>query len=79
MIAFRNSIQMLPPIATLLKDIDCELAAEIRDEFDCLTDLYELLLASINEEPPISVRDGDIIKEGYHEEVDRLRHASTDG
>ena len=79
MIAFRNSIQMLPPIATLLKDIDCELAAEIRDEFDCLTDLYDLLLASINEEPPISVRDGDIIKEGYHEEVDRLRHASTDG
>ena len=79
MIAFRNSLQMLPPIATLLKDIDCELAEELRGEFDCLTDLYDLLLASINEEPPISVRDGDIIKEGYHEEVDRLRHASTDG
>ena len=79
MIAFRNSLQMLPPIATLLKDIDCELAEEIRGEFDCLTDLYDLLLASINEEPPISVRDGDIIKEGFHEEVDRLRHASTDG
>ncbi|MDD7713674.1 MAG: DNA mismatch repair protein MutS [Lachnobacterium sp.] len=79
MIAFRNSLQMLPPIATLLEDIDCELAEEIRGEFDCLTDLYDLLLASINEEPPISVRDGDIIKEGYHEEVDRLRHASTDG
>ena len=63
----------------MLKDIDCELAEEIRGEFDCLTDLYDLLLASINEEPPISVRDGDIIKEGYHEEVDRLRHASKDG
>ena len=70
---------MLPPIATLLKDIDGALAEKIRNDFDCLEDLYALLLASINDEPPISVRDGDIIKTGYHEEVDRLRSASTDG
>ena len=79
MIAFRNSLEMLPPIATLLKDIDGALAEKIRNDFDCLEDLYALLLASINDEPPISVRDGDIIKTGYHEEVDRLRSASTDG
>ena len=55
------------------------MAEKIRNDFDCLEDLYALLLASINDEPPISVRDGDIIKTGYHEEVDRLRSASTDG
>lgn len=79
LLAFRNSIQMLPPIRTLLEDMDGALAEEIRSDFDCLEDLYELLTVSINEEPPISVRDGEIIKTGYNEEVDRLRSASTDG
>lgn len=79
MIAFRNSLEMLPPIRTLLDDLDCELAKEIKDDFDCLEDIYRLLLASIQEEPPISVRDGDIIKDGYNEEVDRLRKAKTEG
>lgn len=79
MIAFRNSLEMLPPIRTLLEDLDGELTAEIRDDFDCLDDLYDLLSVSINDEPPISVRDGEIIKTGFNEDVDRLRSASTDG
>ena len=79
MIAFRNSLQMLPPIEMLLGELDGALVKEIREDFDCLGDLYELLLHSIQEEPPISVRDGDIIKEGYNEEVDRLRSAKTKG
>lgn len=79
MIAFRNSLEMLPHIHTLLSDIDGALADEVRAELDCLEDLYELLSSSIAEEAPISVRDGDIIKSGYNEEVDRLRAASTDG
>ncbi|MGN0416277.1 MAG: DNA mismatch repair protein MutS [Agathobacter sp.] len=79
LIAFRGSLEMLPGIKSQLEDLDGDLAEEIRDDFDCLTDLYELLKDSINDEPPISVRDGDIIKAGYHEEVDKLRSASTDG
>lgn len=79
LIAFRNSIEMLPPIRTLLNDIDGELADEIKNDFDCLEDLYELIFASIQEEPPISVREGDIIRSGYNEEVDRLRSAKTEG
>ena len=79
LIAFRNSLEMLPAIAMLLGDLSGELANEIRDEFDDLRDLYQLLCESIQEEPPISSRDGDIIKDGYNEEVDRLRHAKTDG
>ena len=79
LIAFRNSLSMLPSIRTLLDDIDGDMAAEIRDEFDCLTDIYQLVESSIIEEPPISVRDGDIIKDGYNEEVDKLRKAKTEG
>ena len=79
LIAFRNSLEMLPGIKTQLEDLKGDLAQEIREDFDCLTDLYDLLAVSINDEPPISVRDGDIIKTGYNEEVDKLRSASTDG
>ncbi len=79
LIAFRNSIEMLPPIRTLLSDVDGALADEIKADFDCLEDLYELIQSSIQEEPPISVREGDIIKDGYNEEVDRLRSAKTQG
>jgi DNA mismatch repair protein MutS len=79
LLAFRNSLEMLPPIRMLLSDLSGELIEEIQGDFDCLDDLYELLTASINEDAPISVREGDIIKEGYNEEVDRLRNAKTQG
>ncbi len=79
LIAFRNSLEMLPAIEMLLGDLSCDLVNEIRDEFDNLRDLYDLLCESIQEEPPISSRDGDIIKEGFHEEVDKLRAAKTEG
>ena len=79
LIAFRNSLEMLPAVAMLLNDLSCELVTEIRDELDDLQDLYHLLSEAIQEEPPISTRDGDIIKEGFNEEVDRLRAAKTEG
>jgi len=79
LIAFRNSLEMLPAISMLLGELSCSLVNEIRDEFDDLRDLYVLLCDSIQEEPPISSRDGDIIREGFHEEVDRLRAAKTEG
>lgn len=79
MIAFKNSLEMLPSIRTLMDDIDCALIDEIKQEYDCLEDLYELLNASIDDDPPISVRDGDIIKTGFNEEVDKLREAKTQG
>ena len=79
LIAFRNSLEMLPAIGMLLHDLSCPLVEEIREEFDDLRDLYVLLCDSIQEEPPISSRDGDIIKEGFNEEVDKLRAAKTEG
>ena len=79
LIAFRNSLKMLPPIYAQLNDLSCDLLREIKSNFDCLTDLHDLLDKSINEEPPISTKDGDIIKDGYNEIVDKLRRAKTEG
>ena len=79
LIAFKNSIGMLPPIKTLLEDFDTELLKEIQTDMDALEELYQLIDASIMEEPPISVREGGLIKDGYNENVDKYRHAKTEG
>ena len=79
LIAFKNSIGMLPPIKTLLEDFDTELLKELQTDMDPLEELYRLIDASILEEPPISVREGGLIKDGYNENVDKYRHAKTEG
>ena len=70
---------MLPPIKTLLEDFDTELLKELQTDMDPLEELYQLIDASIMEEPPISVREGGLIKDGYNENVDKYRHAKTEG
>lgn len=79
LIAFKNSIGMLPSVRALLTDFSCELLKELRDELDTLDELYQLIDSAIMEEPPISVREGGLIKDGYFEEVDKFRHAKTEG
>lgn len=79
LLAFRNSIGMLPPIKTLIAEFDGTLLQEIQAELDTLDELYELVNSAINEDAPISIRDGGLIKEGYHEEVDKYRDAKTKG
>ena len=79
LIAFRNSIHMLPPIKTLMSDFQSPLLKRLYEQLDTLDELYELIERSITEEPPLTLHDGDIKKEGYNEEVDRLRKAKTDG
>ena len=79
LIAFRNSIHMLPPIKTLMSDFQSPLLKRLYEQLDTLDELYELIERSIMEEPPLTLHDGGILKEGYNEEVDRLRKAKTDG
>lgn len=79
LIAFRNSIHMLPPIKTLMSDFQSPLLKRLYEQLDTLDELYELIKRSITEEPPLTLHDGGILKEGYNEEVDRLRKAKTDG
>lgn len=79
LISFRNSLKMLPPIRALLEEFDGELLSGIRKNLDTLEEIYALIDSSIVEEPPISVREGGIIKEGCNEEIDKYRHAKTEG
>lgn len=79
LIAFKNSIHMLPPIKTLLNDFKSPLLIKIQEQLDALEDIFSMIENGIIEEPPLLMHDGGIIKEGYHEEVDRLRKAKTEG
>lgn len=79
LIAFKNSLSMLPYIKQLLQGFSCELLREDEALLDPLSDLSELIERAIVEDPPVSVRDGGIIKSDFNEEADRLRHAKTEG
>lgn len=79
LIAFRQSLKMLPPIKTLLTSFEHSKLPDIGRELDDLNDVYNLINDAIEEEPPLTVREGGIIKDGYNEEVDRLRKAKTEG
>ncbi len=79
LIALKNSLQMLPHIRLLLSELETSEWKSIYQDMDSLQDLEELISASIEDDPPLTIKEGGIIKSGYNEEVDRLRHAKTDG
>ena len=79
LIAFRSSLEMLPYIKRILGEFNSELLAELGRELDPLQDIFQLIGDAIVEDPPITVREGGIIKDGYNQEADRLRHAKTEG
>lgn len=77
--SLKNSLVNLPYIKQLLSKYDSQLLSEIYEEFDCLEDIYKLLDESIHNEPPFSVREGGLIKDGYNSDVDMLRKAKNEG
>ncbi len=79
LIAFKTSIKLLPYIRQLLGEFDGGLLHEIYENIDELQDIYALIECSINEEPPILIREGGIFKDGYLEDIDTLKNARTDG
>ena len=79
LIAFKNSIAMLPPIKALLTDFKGAMLTEIENDMDSLEELYELIEGAINDDPPILVREGEIIRDGYNADVDKYRKAKTEG
>ncbi|MCI6554010.1 MAG: DNA mismatch repair protein MutS [Lachnospiraceae bacterium] len=79
LLAFRNSMKMLPHIRTVLADLDSELLRNIHKDIDSLEDIHSLIEDAILEEAPIGIRDGGIIKEGYDAAIDSLRKAKTEG
>ena len=79
LIAFKNSLSMLPPIRGVLEEFDAPLLKELLEQVDPLEDLFDLIDRAIEEDPPVSVREGGMIKEGFNEEADKLRRSKTEG
>ncbi len=79
LISLKNSIKQLPEIKEILSKTESGLLKELYEELDILDDVYELIEKSIVEEPPISVKEGGIIKLGYDSEIDTLKRATTEG
>ncbi|MDL2238365.1 DNA mismatch repair protein MutS [Christensenellaceae bacterium OttesenSCG-928-K19] len=78
-ISLKNSLRVLPAVKSLLSDTSASLLKEINDDIDPLEDLYELLERAIDEDAPISITDGNIIKKGFHPEVDTLINTAENG
>ena len=79
LVAFASSLEMLPHIRQILKDFKTPLLTELYEDMDPLEDIAALIKSAIVDEPPLAQKDGGIIREGYHEDVDKFRRSRTDG
>lgn len=79
LIAFRNSLEMLPHIKTVLGSYSCEELLTANRQLEGLEDIFQLISSSIEEEPPLTIREGGMIKDGFDETIDMLRSAKRDG
>ncbi len=79
LLALKRSLFSLPNIENLLQKCDTHRLISIKDDFDSLPDLYNLLNQAINEEAPVTLREGNLIREGYNEELDELITLLRDG
>ena len=77
--AFRSSLEMLPALLYILQEMKAELLKDLAVDLDPLEDLCILGKKAIREDPPIAMKEGNIINDGYNEEVDKLRRAKSDG
>ena len=79
LISLKNSIMQLPNLKDAIKNVNSEFLRNVDAELDVLTDIYELIENSIVEEPPLTVKEGGLIKKGYKPEIDELIEATTNG
>ena len=79
MITLKNSLQKLPDLKNVLSQCTSPKLKELYEELDELKDIYELIDKSIIEDPPMTVKDGGIIKMGFDPEIDKLKTATTEG
>ncbi|GKH32898.1 MULTISPECIES: DNA mismatch repair protein MutS [Lachnospiraceae] len=77
--ALCSSLEMLPPIKYILEEMQSALLGGVRDDLDTLEDLCTLIKDAVIDDPPLAMKEGGIIRDGYSEEVDTLRHAKSDG
>jgi len=79
LIALKNSLEQIPYVKNILSSCEAQMTVKANAMMDELSDICMLIEKSIVDEPPVSVKEGGIIKTGYNAEVDKLRSATTDG
>ena len=79
LISLKNSVKQLPEIKKILSRTKSKMLADLYESLDTLDDVYELIEKTIVDEPPISVKEGGLIKLGFDEEIDKLKTATTQG
>ena len=79
LIAFKTSIGMIPHIRRLLGQFQSEELKKVYEDMDELQDLYQVLDKAIVEDPPLAMKEGGIIKDGYDQQIDDYRQAKTKG
>lgn len=79
LVSLKTSLQMLPHIKALLMELEAGKFREFLDSFDTLEDLSELIDSSIIDDPPLAMKEGGIIRDGYNEDVDGYRKARREG
>ena len=79
MVTLKNSLLKLPEVKKSLEQCNSKLLKELYENLDELQDIYKLIDISIVDDPPMTVKEGGIIKLGYDEEIDKLKTAQTEG
>ena len=79
MISLKNSLSNIPSLKQILSTTNSKLLQIMYKRLDELKDIYSLIERAIVDEPPISVKEGGIIKKGFNSEIDDLKEASTQG
>ena len=79
LISLKNSLSKLPELKKELSEVESSMLKKLYNDLDELEDITELIEKSIVDEPPITIKEGGIIKLGYNEEIDKCKKAATDG
>jgi DNA mismatch repair protein MutS len=79
LVALRQTLALLPKIHQLLSGFKAQMVKERVEAWDNLKEIHQLLEKSIAEEPPLALKEGGLIKHGYHGELDELKSAATEG
>ena len=73
LISFRNSLYYLPYIKNILSELSGDIFKDMRESFDALEDIYDLLLRAIDDDAPLTVKEGGIFKAGYSKKLDDFK------
>ena len=79
LLALKQSVDALPELRSHLQSFGASLLADVRESWDDCHDVHDAIAQAIKPDAPMALRDGGVIREGYHAEVDELRKASTEG